>query len=96
MENVHFVLLVPLVAPQYLPHSSALLATIPDQAQPTAASAPWVSNASTQTKTPCHALQDSTHRKDPHYALIALSGPSVQALRSPLHTAALVGSSHQV
>ncbi len=72
MENAHFVLLVPLVAPQYLPHSSALLATIPDQVQLTAASAPWVSNASTQTKTPCHALQDSTHRKDPHYALIVL------------------------
>ena len=96
MENVHFVLLVPLVAPQYLPHSSALLATIPDQVQLTVASAPWVSNASTQTKTPCHALQDSTHPRDPHYALIVLLGPFVLVLRSPLHTPAPVGTSHQV
>ncbi len=95
MENVLCALLVLLVARLYFPHSSAPQATIPDRGQHSAASAPWVSNASTQTKTPCHAPLDNTHHRDLHYALIALSGPSVRALRSPLHTHAPVGSSHQ-
>jgi hypothetical protein len=95
MENAHCALLAPLVALQCSPHSSAPQATIQDQGQPTAASVPWVSSASTQTKIPCHAPQDSMPRKDLLNALIALLDPSVQALRYPLHTPVPVGTSHQ-